>query len=603
MKVPDRAARISLLFIGLMAIVPFLQPRHFSPLPLFYSEWLAAVLGLAALFLLVVPRYARQLEVPWVTLVPLGLAGLIVVHVALTKVPYPEQGVLAIGYLLWSAALVVTGRLLRQEIGLAQLTTFLAWCFVAGGALSALAGILQHYDIRGILEGVIATKVFRNMYGNLVQPNHFATYIALALASMLLLCARSAKPPLIAWILFAILLFVLSLSGSRSSWLYLIAIAVLAWWLYRSEATKDRKRLMVLAILLVPGFVLAQLLALLPWLAAPEPAITATERIFELVSGGSARFQLWREAWAMFLDSPLIGVGYGRFAWNHFLLSAGAADASLAGLTNHAHNILLQLMAELGLVGGVLLLAGLVIWFVGLRSERPTLELWWVVCILAILGIHSLLELPLWYAYFLGIASFLVGASDSRCFTLKSAGPARAVIGVLMLAGWFGAFSLLGNYYVLEVSLFPRSQQASKADLEKAHRDLVGVHGSLMTPYVELAFARVVDLSKQDIERKIAFTERVMRFAPTPLIVYRHAALLALKGDHDKAGLALARAVGVYPGYLQALADELDGLDASERSAMASLRGQIQEIQHCRTAGKGDKNCQYVPQQRVAPTQ
>jgi hypothetical protein len=120
---------------------------------------------------------------------------------------------------------------------------------------------------------------------------------------------------------------------------------------------------------------------------------------------------------------------------------------------------------------------------------------------------------------------------------------------------------------------------------------------------VELAFARVVDLSKQDIERKIAFTERVMRFAPTPLIVYRHAALLALKGDHDKAALALARAVGAYPGYLQALSDELDGLDEPGRSAVASLRGKIQEIQRCRTAGKGDKNCQYVPQQRVAPIQ
>jgi len=231
------------------------------------------------------------------------------------------------------------------------------------------------------------------MYSDLSK--YCAGFHGVLCATLLLLCARSEKPPLIAWFLFAILLFVLSLSGSRSSWLYLIAIAVLAMWLYRSEATKDRKRLMVLAMMLVPGFVIAQLLAQLPWLAAPEPAITATERIFELVSGGSARFQLWGEAWAMFLDSPLLGVGYGQFAWNHFLLSAGAADASLAGLTNHAHNLFLQLIAEFGLVGGALLLAGIVIWIVGLRSERPTLELWWVVCILAIVGIHSLLEFSL----------------------------------------------------------------------------------------------------------------------------------------------------------------------------------------------------------------
>ena len=600
-KQPNRVAWISLFLVGLMATLPFLQPRHFQPIPLFYSEWLAVVLGLAAVTLLLLKRSAPQIEVPVVTFVPLVLAGLLLVHVALGRVPYPEQGILGVGYLLWSAALVVAGRLLSQAFGFGRLATSLAWFMVAGGAVSALAGILQHYELRGILESLIATKVSRSMYGNLVQPNHFATYIALALTSLVLLCARSAKPLLIAWFLYAILLFVLSLSGSRSSWLYLIMVAISAMWFYRRKATGERKRLMVFAVLLVPGFVLAQLVAQLPWLAAPEPSVTATERLVALVSGGSARFQLWREAWAMFLEAPLFGAGYGQFSWNHFLLSASATEATLTGNANHAHNILLQWMAELGLVGVVLPLAALAIWFLGLKRQQATVETWWAICILAIIGIHSLLELPLWYAYFLGVTSILLGATDNRCLALRFATPMRATIGVVLLAGWFGAFSLIRNYYVLEVSLFPRSHQASKAELEKTHRDLMAVHGSLLAPYVELAFARVLDLSKQDIERKIAFSERVMRFAPTPIIVFRHSVLLALRGDRDAALRALERAVGAYPGewermvnaaYLQGLAAELDGLGERERRETAFLREKIQAILDCRELRKTDKICQ-----------
>lgn len=56
--------RLSLILVGVMFALPFVQPRHYFPLPLFYSEWLALVLGLAALFPLVMARFARPVEAP-----------------------------------------------------------------------------------------------------------------------------------------------------------------------------------------------------------------------------------------------------------------------------------------------------------------------------------------------------------------------------------------------------------------------------------------------------------------------------------------------------------------------------------------------------------
>jgi hypothetical protein len=45
----DRFTRVALILTGLMMCLPFIQPRHTEPFGFFYSEWVAFVLGLAAM--------------------------------------------------------------------------------------------------------------------------------------------------------------------------------------------------------------------------------------------------------------------------------------------------------------------------------------------------------------------------------------------------------------------------------------------------------------------------------------------------------------------------------------------------------------------------
>lgn len=558
-----------------MLVLPFLQSRHFLPLPLFYSEWLACVLGLAALFLFLLPRYARDLEVPWAVLTPLALCGVLLLHLVLLKAAYPQQILLALLYLLWAAALILLGAALRRAFGLTALGTALAWFLLAGGILNALAGILQHYELRGFLEPVIASKTSPAVYGNLVQPNHFANHLALALASLLFLHARGRLHLVVAVFLGGLLLFMLSLTGSRSVWLYLGALAILAALLHFRHPGAENKRLLIFSFLLLPGFVFTQWLVQQPWLSGPTHLVTPTERLFEYIHGASARLQLWREAWLMFLQSPLVGVGYGQFAWQHFLLSGATGNPTGLGHANNAHNILMQVLAELGLLGVVALLAGVMAWLWGLRRAALSLEYWWLLAVLTVLGIHSMLEYPLWHAYFLGLAAILLGAAESCNFRLQMPRAVSAGFAILMFAGMLGAVSLLHNYYRLEVSLFPKPGNTSRADLDRAHRDLMSVHGSLLTPYVELAFARVIDLDSRDLERKIGFSSRVMRFAPTPVITYRHAALLALKGEQAQAAQQLDRTVKVYPGGLAGFAKEISGIADRDGETLAILRERI----------------------------
>ena len=74
------------------------------------------------------------------------------------------------------------------------------------------------------LDAVIVMQISAGgIYGNLAQPNHFADYIALGLVSLGLLFQQRKLKPVYAILLSMPLLFAMTLSGSRSSWLYLAA--------------------------------------------------------------------------------------------------------------------------------------------------------------------------------------------------------------------------------------------------------------------------------------------------------------------------------------------------------------------------------------------
>ena len=292
-----------------MWVLPFLNYYHAYPLTTFYQEWGAAMLGLGALLLLVAGRSWLRPEIPRVILLPLGLVLVVVVQFAMGKIAYFGQALLYSLYLSWAALLIMLGRQLRSEFGLAVLSTVLAAFLVVGGELSALVGVLQHYRWHTFLDSVVTVKVSSAVYGNIAQPNHFADYLTLGLVSLGLLYARGS---LRAWqvvVLALPLLYVLPLSGSRSTWLYLLFIAGMTflWW----RRDKSLSSLWQYSLLLLPAFGLMHLVVQLPWLAGSTGDVTTIQRLFGEVNSGGIRLHLWYEAWRIFTRFPLLGAGFG----------------------------------------------------------------------------------------------------------------------------------------------------------------------------------------------------------------------------------------------------------------------------------------------------
>ena len=537
---------ICLALVGVMWVLPFLSYRHAFPLTTFYPEWWSALIGVLALTLLASKDFWAQPEIPRIAQLPAALIAVILIQWILGKLPYFDQALLYILYLLFAALLMLLGARLRDCLGFGKLAMVLAVFLLVGGELSALIGVLQHYQWHTFLDSVVVVKVSPNIYGNLAQYNHFANYIALGLISLGLLY-QQLKLKAYHVILLAIpLLFVLTLSGSRSSWLYLLSMAGMAWWVGRNDARQ--LPLLRYSLLLIAGFGVMHLIVQLPFVAGAESSVNTVQRLFNDNASTGIRLYLWRESLAMLMHSPLLGVGIGQFAWNHFQLLPEMQQSGIVGLYNNAHNLVFQIAAEAGVAGLLALFIPLVIWFLGLRQSVSDDAHWWGYSILGVLAIHSLLEYPLWYTYFVAIAAVLLGALDETRYRLELRNIGRLSVAAILVLGLISLTQLMRGYHNLEQVYEIRSKGDLDENDSKLLRDkLVAAHGgSLLTPYVELIMTTLIEVNEDHLDEKLAVNTRVMHFVPISSVVYRQALLLAQNSQLEQAKAILKQAIWSY---------------------------------------------------------
>ncbi|MDP2805301.1 MAG: Wzy polymerase domain-containing protein [Gallionellaceae bacterium] len=554
-----------------MWVLPFLYYHHAYPITTFYQEWGAAVLGVLAMPLLVSGRYWQQPEIPRIVLLPIGMMLLLLVQYLLGKIPSLDQTLLLTMYFLWMALLVMLGHRLRIELGLPKLALILAVFLVVGAELNALAGILQHYRWHTFLSSVITVKTSSAVYGNIAQPNHFANYLALGLASIGLLYIRWSMRAWQVALLAVPLLFVLALSGSRGTWLYLVFMVGMSYLWQRND--KSYLPLLKYSAALLVGLALMHWVVQMPWLAGSVTKVTSLERLFGEVGGGSIRLHLWKESLLIFANFPLIGAGFGQFAWQHFLLGPELQNISISGLYNNAHNVVMQLAAETGLAGLIVLFGTLGLWFWHARREHRTLYQWWGYMVLGVLGIHALLEYPLWYGYFIGIAAVALGLMETKTYRLELRALGRLSVAMMLLLGALSLTQLFQGYKKLESSLKLRPASSTDASYTPRLRDsLAEVYDyALLRPYAELFMTGMIEPSADLLAEKIAMNEHAMRFVPIAPVVYRQAWLLALSDRLPEAKTQLKQSLWSYPNDFKANQAELKEMALKDPAHFSAL--------------------------------
>lgn len=544
-------AHIGLALVGLMWVFPFLYYRHQYPLTTFDQEWYSALLGVLALTLLLARDYWRQPEIPRIVQLPAALIVLVLLQWALGMMACFDQALLYLMYLLLGMLLMMLGARLRALFGIETLAAVLAFCLLAGAESSALIGVLQHYRWHSLLDPVVVVKVASSVYGNLAQPNHFANYIALGLISLGLLFGQRKLPSGFVALLAIPLLFVMTLSGSRSSWLYLLMMTALAWW--GGRRIPALRPVLRYCLLLLAGFAVMHGIVQLPFMAGTN-STNSMQRIFGGDTSGSVRLYLWHEAWLMFLQSPWLGAGFGQFAWQHFQLGPVLRQTNISGLYNNAHNLVFQLAAEAGLAGLAVLFAATGAWLHGIRRAAMSAAHWWGYAVLGVLTIHSMLEYPLWYGYFMVVAAILLGALDETRYRLELRNVGRMSVAAMLLLGLLSLFQLKNGYQLLKDTLAIRPVSGNvTAAFEHTRDGLIAVHnGSLLSPYADLFMSSYTEVNDDRLGDKLALNSRVVRFIPIAQVVYRQAFLLAQNGQAEQARRVFEQAVWSYPGNTDA---------------------------------------------------
>jgi O-antigen ligase len=218
---------------------------------------------------------------------------------------------------------------------------------VAGACVAALSAILSPPSAESAVAG--------RATGTIGDPNELAAGLLVGLALAVAFAVnRHIAAPLrrLAAVAAALCLIGILFSLSRGGLIGVAAALVLAVVV----GGRWRGRVLVLcsmlAVLAVAYF-------------AAFASLPAKERVLNIGGGGgTGRLDLWTVGLRMIEAHPLNGVGSGQFAASsvHYLLRPGLIESGAFILSKPkvAHNTYLNIVSELGVVGGVLFLAILI---------------------------------------------------------------------------------------------------------------------------------------------------------------------------------------------------------------------------------------------------
>lgn len=272
-----------------------------------------------------------------------------------------------------------------------------AWAWAA--LISSAMGLIQYFGQANLLGGVVHVPAYLgDAVGNLRQRNQLATLTSMGVVAVLWWQTQGLRQRHACWML-ALLAVGNAATGSRTGLLELVLVTLLcvAWSLSRGPTPVKlswRWSLATLAVCLLASALLPKALSAI----TAQDVAGAVSRLGHDEGCGSRRV-LWGNVLHLIGLQPWTGWGWGELKYAHYITPyPGERFCDILG---NAHNLPLHLAVELGVpaaVGIVGTVLALVWRLKPWRIERSEHALAWGV--LAVIGLHSLLEYPLWYGPF-----------------------------------------------------------------------------------------------------------------------------------------------------------------------------------------------------------
>ena len=305
-----------------------------------------------------------------------------------------------------------------------ELVPLLAVGLLLAALFASTIGLLQYFDAAAGWEPWIHASRPGQAMGNLRQRNQQATLLSMGVWALLWTVAQTqlyvqaqaegrAAPgvgmalhgggrPWPLWLVGMLTAWALALlavgsaaTASRTGLAQWLVVIVLLWaWRVSVGRLALGLALAGLAMYAAAAWLLPDLL--LQWTGFRAEGLFAR---FGDAPGCTSRRVLWSNVLYLIAQKPWLGWGWGELDFAHY--STLFPGERFCVLLDNAHNLPLHLAVELGVPAAVLACSAVLAWIWRARPWRetdPVRQLAWGI--LALVGLHSMLEFPLWYGPF-----------------------------------------------------------------------------------------------------------------------------------------------------------------------------------------------------------
>ncbi|OTG75018.1 polymerase [Acinetobacter terrae] len=402
-----------LLVASVFIALAWLLPIHYRPWVTYTGELFAflSLFALAAIYL------KDQIKLPIISLPLVFLACMPIFQYFGGESFFFDKALICSLFVLafWFCS-VVGYNLTQKKIDRENVFTGFSTILLLSGTLTGIIAICQWLTLDAYIPGMVDMQRAVRPYANFAQPNNMATFLLMSLLACLYLYEK--KKVHIKWLIPAvfIMLMSLALSQSRTSWVACACIIVyLAYQQFKGYISIKWYYLTAWTALFV-GFIF-----LLPTIGGFLTQLADTQiksiDIARRATGDMSRLAIWNQMLHAIMDRPWFGYG-----WNQTSVAYTLVSDHFQGpvWVRSAHNFILDFILWNGLIIGIPFLAYFGYWGYQLNKHVNSVESVIGILMIGAVLIHSMLEFPQYYAYFLLPVGFIMGLVQSQQSDIKT---------------------------------------------------------------------------------------------------------------------------------------------------------------------------------------
>jgi O-antigen ligase len=550
------------LFGIVIFIAAWINYDHYRPWVNFHSESLA-FLGVG---LLVLSRCIGRKEARWATPkatgVIIGLMILVGAQYVFGLIFYfAEMLVLSLYFSGVFAAILLGFDSVRNKFTKATSVNNIYFALLISAVISATIGLLQWLNLQeSFTIFIIQTEVGDRAMGNLGQPNQLATLLIIGLVCLVWIYEKKLIGATGLIVCASFLTVVITLTQSRAGIVSFTVVSVFLMW----KHSRGAKRLQVRYIF-VWLLIFLSLTLVLPYF---QEALMIGDTRSRNILVDNVRVIIWKQMMSAIAQAPWLGYG-----WNQTPVAAAAGSIYVGGAMtyDYSHSVLVDIIAWSGIPLGLSIITFLLWWIIDRVIKAKDLDaIYGLACFMPIM-IHSLVEFPFAYSYFLLTAGLAVGIVEGhhphgRTIMLRPAAMG-ALIGVWFVVGVYISY----EYLLIETDFQIVRFENLRIGHTPATYNRPTIH--LLTNLRGMTdAARVVPTENMTSQQLTDLREASLRY-PYGSLALRYALALGINGDWQGATRQMAVIRGMYGEAYYKIAT--DSLRSQQRDSFPQLSNVI----------------------------